>query len=188
VKRLSLGILLFLLEVGIFTSLAQQKNEELSTLNLQAQCVVDSILSQNDGKFSGVVISVIDSVDPLSIENAFLRALNTRNIPAYLQKEAGEQSIRDSLLEIKIKALERRLVKSKERNFNGQIEKIAYEVQWRNLSTSRAGVLGTFEGISSSSVFPQASKTSSWLERYLIPAVVISSSALIVYLFFVVRK
>ena len=187
-KRLSFGILLFLLGAGIFTSLAQQKSEELSTLNFQAQCVVDSILSQNDGRLLGVVISVIDTVDPLSIENAFLRALSTHNIPAYLQKEAGNQSISDSLLELKIKALERRLVKSKERNFNGQIEKIAYEVQWRNLSTSRAGVFGTFEGTLSSGVSPQDSKASSWLERYLIPAVVISSSALIVYLFFVVRK
>ncbi len=60
------------------------------------------------------------------------------------------------------------------------------EIQWYHSSTLKAGVLGPYNVVFLTPTFEKSS--SSWIEKILAPVLVISSSIIIVYLFFTVRS
>lgn len=132
-----------------------------------------------------VCVAVEDSLDQLEVENAFLHALQGRNCRTFLKRSEKFASM-DSLLELRVHV--KRTTEKNDTPYQNPGKKTIVTVQWYNTENGAAGVFGPFnirpERRNENSDVPK----SNWLENFLTPLLVVGSSILIVYLFFVVRS
>lgn len=169
-------------------ALAQEN--KTSSLSIQAwynQVAEDAIEQFHQQMQPNVLISVYDSVSMLEVENAFLQAFQKKNCRTFLKRNKNTLSV-DSLLEVSIdvkRVKERILYENSPGNMR---EKTTITVQWYNGQNASAGVVGPFENMEEQKVENIPVPSGNWFEKVVTPLLVIGSSVLIVYLFFVVRS
>ncbi|MCX7983545.1 MAG: hypothetical protein N3A63_01390 [Bacteroidetes bacterium] len=129
-----------------------------------------------------VVITVLDSVEKIPIENAFLRSAQHRGIYPYV-KASSRQILPDSTTELIINVLRKQ---HPETLGSVSYQVCELEIQWRDSETGKAGIVGPL--LAYRKIDPANDDRMNWFERIFVPIVVIGSSVLIVYLFFSVRS